>query len=137
MNSRITNYSFSVLLFSACCFITSCSSDSKNAPEEQLPETREFIPAHDPPSLSGEISVKTFEVKDTLSGKSLGWGYDICIDGETRIHQPILPGVSGNQSFSSEEKAKITGEYAAKKMKNSGGLPTLTINELDSLGITK
>ncbi|MBA3971816.1 MAG: DUF4907 domain-containing protein, partial [Bacteroidetes bacterium] len=102
-----------------------------------IEEKRENIPAHEAPSFSGAITSKTFEIKDSTSGKSLGWGYDICVNDQPAIHQSNIPAVQGLKYFSSEEKARITGEYAAKKMKTSGSLPTLSIKELDSLGVTK
>src|SRR5687767_6963704 len=63
-------------------------------------------------AFQGSMEVKTFEVNDTLNRKLQGWGYDIYINGKRAIHQPIIPAIPGNNSFSSEEKARKAGIYA-------------------------
>lgn len=90
---------------------------------------------HQSPALR-KYELKTFEVTDTSSSACLGWGYDIYVDGNLTIHQPFLPGISGNHPFSSEEKAKKTGDLAIVKMQKFGGLPAITPEDLDSLNIT-
>ena len=81
-----------------------------------------------------QIEVKTYAVKDSAD-KLKGYGYDLYIDGKKTIHQPIIPAVPGNNAFATEEEAKRTGELAAAKMKATGSFPSLTIHELDSIGI--
>ncbi|MDQ3109375.1 MAG: DUF4907 domain-containing protein [Bacteroidota bacterium] len=80
------------------------------------------------------IEVKTILVKDSAD-KPKGWGYDLYVDGKRTIHQPIIPAVPGNDAFATEQDARRTGEVAMKKMKMTGSFPTITIQELDSLGI--
>ena len=119
-------------------FFSCSNSDEKNIPDVSSAAIAESDNVSQAPSFNSQsLEVKPFEVKDTLSGKSLGWGYDIYVDGKRNIHQPILPGVPGNQHFSSKKDATITGTFAVNKMKQTGGLPTISIKELDSLGITK
>ncbi|CAN5496896.1 hypothetical protein BH10BAC1_BH10BAC1_07330 [soil metagenome] len=131
-----------IIGMTVCFLFFSCSNQEEKqqqAIQQSSPlEPTEQANTQQSPTFSSEnIEAKTFEVKDTLSGKSLGWGYDLYVDGHLTIHQPIIPGVSGNHSFSTEEKAKKTGTFAIKKMKLTGGLPTITIKELDSLDVTK
>ena len=78
--------------------------------------------------LQPEITFKTF----ALNG---GWGYDLYVDDKRTIHQPIVPAVAGNDAFATEEDAKKIGELAVFKMRSTGSFPTITIQELDSLGI--
>ena len=80
------------------------------------------------------IEVSTFPVKDSAD-KIKGWGYDLSVNGKRTIHQPLIPAVSGNNPFHSEEEARKTGQLAADKMRTSGNMPTISIRELDSLGI--
>lgn len=110
------------------------SCGTNETPKESIQENISAV-SPQPPAIDvdAEYSLKTFEVIET--GKSMGWGYDIYINGQRTIHQPTIPAVSGIHYFSSEKEATITGEYAIKKMKLSGSFPTLTIKELDSLGI--
>jgi hypothetical protein len=93
-----------------------------------------------PPSAPVPVSSyesRTFEIKDSITGKSLGWGYDIYVDNSRVIHQKIIPAIEGNHTFKTEADASKTGSYAANKMKQTGSFPTLSVKELDSLGITK
>lgn len=140
MNFRTFIYSLLGLFFVVSYY--SCSNSHEQNNQEQVDVSSagivESTNTPQPPTITSQsLELKTFEIKDTLSGKSLGWGYDIYIEGKRNIHQPILPGVPGNQHFSSEKDATITGTFAVNKMKQTGGLPTITIKELDSLGVTK
>jgi hypothetical protein len=132
-------YHSSALLIAACSLLYSCSGDTKKEPVQPVPAEASVPPVvNQPPAINTEnLTVKTFEVKDSTSGKSLGWGYDIIFSQGGKIHQPSIPAVQGIQYFSSEEKAKRTGDFAASKMQRYGGLTGLTIEELDSLGVIK
>ncbi|MGZ4035777.1 MAG: DUF4907 domain-containing protein [Bacteroidia bacterium] len=133
-----------ISLFAVSCIFISC----KNQKEDQTvtkessssfstdSASRENTPV--PPSFTSQkMDMKTFEVKDTASGKSLGWGYDIYVDDHKAIHQPIIPGLPGNNPFKTEEQAKKTGEFVLEKMKKAGTLISVTPDDLDKLGITK
>lgn len=128
MNFR--QISVCLLLFLIIC---SCSDPTKE-PATEISIVSQEAPPGQPMFNNGNLELKTFEVKDSLNNKVLGWGYDIYVDGKRAIHQPIIPAIPGNNSFSSEEKAKSTGMFAIDKMKRTGSLPTITKAELDSLG---
>lgn len=84
----------------------------------------------------GKVEARAFEVLDS-TGKSVGWGYDLYIDGKRTIHQPIIPAIMGNRSFATQQDAQRTGDLAAAKMSRNGDLPTISEKELDSLGVLK
>ena len=135
---------YSILfLFAISCILGACNNNDQKKTvtvQESLNRTdttpKSLVP--EPPSFTeGSLSMKTFEVKDATTGRSKGWGYDIYIDGHKTIHQPILPGIPGNSSFSSEEKAKITGNYVLNRMMKSGTFVPVSEKELDSLGVIK
>jgi hypothetical protein len=63
------------------------------------------------------------------------YGYEIWIDGTKTIYQASIPGLPGNEGFSSEEKAKKAGEFVAVKIRKNQMPPTVTPEELDSLGV--
>ncbi|GAB4133684.1 MAG: hypothetical protein Fur0041_06160 [Bacteroidia bacterium] len=65
-----------------------------------------------------------------------GWGYDLYIDGKKSIHQPFIPAVSGNRGFATKEEAELVAQLAVKKLQSGMGLPTISLEELDSLKIT-
>jgi len=150
--------SFILIFFSYLLF--SCNSNTENT-ESGRSVTAKMISESQPPAVNTTDSItifsseedddnikmehvsvldnmelKTFEVKDS-TGKSQGWGYDIYVTDIRTIHQPIIPAIPGNKPFKTESDAKKIGLLALSKMKKSGGLPTILIKELDSLGITK
>ena len=117
------------------------SADSKSLQSETVPVSVPPLshvnstPTQFPQIQSNTIELKIFEVKDS-TGKSKGWGYDIYVDNKKMIHQPIIPAIPGNNAFRTEKDAQKTGQLAVEKMKKTGSLPTLSVTELDSLGVT-
>ncbi|MFY7963712.1 MAG: DUF4907 domain-containing protein [Chitinophagaceae bacterium] len=78
------------------------------------------------------IQIKTFAINN-------GWGYDIHINNKIYIHQEIIPAIEGRKSFVNKEDAEKVGQLVVNKIKakKGGGLPQITIKELDSLNIIK
>jgi len=66
-----------------------------------------------------------------------GWGYRIMLNGELYINQPHIPAVQGNKGFSNPVFAKKTADFAILKIQQGFSPPTLTVEELDSLGVLK
>jgi hypothetical protein len=77
-----------------------------------------------------------FTYKTTFS-PDIGWGYQILNNGAIYINQPHMPAVEGIQGFSDESKAIKTAELMIYKLKNGVFPPTISIEELDSLGVLK
>ena len=127
--------SFPVLIITILLLI-SCGNNQNTTPADTT--VKDSTHAGPPPQMAFhegmQIEVKTFAVKDSAD-KLKGYGYDLYIDGKKTIHQPIIPAVPGNDAFASESDAQKTGDLAAAKMKATGSFPSLTIHELDSLGI--
>ena len=124
LNFNFVLFFFTFLLFSSC-------DGSKHKNGSNSSQTNTDISAS---ATSKGMELKTFEVKDS-TGKSQGWGYDIYVNGEKTIHQPIIPAVPGNNSFKTENDAQKVGSFALDKMLKEGSLPTILIKELDSLGV--
>jgi hypothetical protein len=95
------------------------------APQDTAAQHNMPLPASD-----AKLEVKTIKT-------DLGWGYDVYMNGSMYVHQPHMPAVSGNKGFKSEEDAKRTAELVIYKIKNNIIPPSLTVSELDSLGVTK
>jgi hypothetical protein len=129
-----------IFLFFACGNEKS-RSDKKNTESDMLNSSITNIDnqnsSNAPSFSSSSLTIKTFEIVDSITNKSLGWGYDIYNDNIKTIHQPIIPALPGNMAFPSEKDAKKTGLYAIDKIKKTGSLPSLSIKELDSLGVIK
>ena len=120
--------------------LVSCGNSNNPVPGDSLKMHDSLSAVHDSaPQMAFQkekmqIEVKTFPVKDSAD-KLKGYGYDLYVDGKKTIHQPIIPAVPGNDAFATEQDAQRTGDLAAAKMKATGSFPSLTVHELDSLGI--
>ncbi|HEV7232524.1 MAG TPA: DUF4907 domain-containing protein [Bacteroidia bacterium] len=145
MYIRKARYCF-IVLFALGLFV-SCSSNNESTPSSSLEKTSgqssgsgvhpimtdTLINAKSKPvfpdASPSDVKVNTF--KD-----SLGWGYDILIDGKKVIHQKTIPAVSGNQGFVNMEDSKKTGDLVAFKMRHHIMPPIITVAELDQLKIS-
>lgn len=68
---------------------------------------------------------------------SLGWGYNILINGKKTISQRHIPGASGVKGFKNKEYALKTADLIIYKIKHNILPPSVTLEELDSLGVLK
>lgn len=93
--------------------------------------THEVIP---PDTANAEqiYHTETFET-DGIEG----WGYRVMLNGELYINQPHVPAIQGKKGFSNPVFAKITGDFVIQKILEGFSPPTLTVEELDSLGVLK
>ena len=86
---------------------------------------------------TGESSIgqgrSVFKV-ETFQAPS-GWAYRIYRDSVAVIEQLTLPGIPGNAGFESEALAKSTGLLVKKKLDQGIFPPTISPQELDSLGV--
>lgn len=88
------------------------------------PEEQEVVN----PYQNSEITVNTFK-------EETGWGYEVLIDGNVYVHQPNIPAVGGNKGFKTEADARATGDLAAEKIHEGIIPPTISTEELKSLGV--
>lgn len=132
--------------------IASCSSPSENTTSiEQsnsindpkssqnttvsLNETVE-IPDQPHTKPSDNLTFRVFRNDTLKSQESIGgFGYDIMMNGRLYLHQPMIPAVQGLKTFNSEKDAKKMAEFVLTKIKNNIMPPTVSISEIDSLGI--
>lgn len=122
-------------IFCLTLSFASCSDQPQTEKKDSMPaQTAEHDSVQPGPARPLQVEARTFEATDS-TGKKTGWGYDLYVDGKRTIHQPIIPAVSGNSAFHSEADAKKTGDYAAQKFMRTGQFPSITLDELDSLGI--
>jgi hypothetical protein len=101
----------------------SCSSNEESEPKEEkkIQQTRE--------KKSPEFTFKA------VHHENVGWGYEIYYGAKLEIDQRHIPAVPGLQGFESKEKAEIAAMYIIEKMKAGNARPTVTVEELDSLGV--
>ncbi len=108
------------LLLVVLLSVAACAGDKKNQPQKE-----------NTPQTLNNITYKTF-ANDSLPG---GFGYDIFVDGRLMVHQPNIPAVMGNRGFSTEEDAAKTADLVMYKLKNNIMPPSVSVSELDSIGI--
>ena len=65
-----------------------------------------------------------------------GWGYNIIAADKVYIKQEYMPAVPGKRGFKSEADALLVGKLVVKKI-TENKMPTITIHELDSMGLYK
>jgi len=80
---------------------------------------------------SYDSAVLTFEVIKIDDG----WGYEIYKDDTAFIKQELIPAVNGYFLFKNPVDASKTALLVVEKLTQKPGLPTITIDELDSLGV--
>lgn len=112
-----------VWITAVCCCMSCSDSTEQEAPapkpaaaaEQTVTETR--------------YDCKTIDVEG-------GYGYDIYVDGNLFVHQTHIPAVPGVHPFATESDAWRAGSFAVEKMKQGIVPPTISVEELQSIGIT-
>ena len=100
----------------------SCSESTEMVPEENDVVVTE---QEDTPKYSAKINF--------IEGT--GWGYQIFEGSKLIVNQEHIPAVPGMQGFETEEHARITADYILEKLNNGIFPPTVSPEELDSLGV--
>jgi hypothetical protein len=90
------------------------------------------------PYKNAKIDIVVFK-NDTMKQepKISGFGYNILIYDAIYVHQPHIPAIPGNRGFNTKEQAKKAAELVVYKIRNNIMPPSLTVEELDSLGVLK
>ena len=123
-----------ILYFFICSIIfVSCNEQPKKS--ENSNSESETKPRFEPQQKTANYSTQLFLV-DSLNPKA-GFGYNVLVDGKIFVHQPSIPSIPGNQTFSSKEKAELVANLVMLKLKNNIMPPSVSKNELDSLQIFK
>jgi hypothetical protein len=65
------------------------------------------------------------------------FGYDILLYGRPFVHQPNIPGLPGNEGFATQERAQAVADLVKKKIRDNEMPPTVTIEELNTMGVLK
>jgi hypothetical protein len=124
----------SPVLFALLFVLAGCSSP------ESKPES---VSSRDSAVAPEQISTELPQADSTLSltvsvyenTNASGWGFDILKDGKPMIHQPHIPAVSGTKGFASRAEAEAAGRLMLDKISKGVMPPTVSVEELDSMGI--
>jgi len=80
-------------------------------------------------SKKADYTIKILSIADG------GYGYDIYSNHKRFIHQPIIPGIAGNNGFTTKEDAQKVSHAVVLKMQNGEAMPAVSVQELKKLRI--
>lgn len=120
-----------VILFFSGFFILSCGADMS---VKDIPILSIDTIIEKPVDISVPNPAPSYTVEPFQKGEK-DWGYRIMNGKELFINQPHIPAVQGNSGFSSEENAAAAGNFMIYKLEAGIVPPTVSIEELDSLGV--
>jgi len=121
-----------ILILSSCTGSNEVDEIQKNSSDTSIIATSAILN----PDTTATNSL--FEIQysyEAFETPGIGWGYKIFEYGKLFINQPHIPAVQGNKGFSTQEDANKTAEFAISKMQNGIIPPTISVAELDSLGV--
>ncbi len=110
------------VFFFVCLPGQSLSADS---PSAQVPKQQEN------PYEKADITIQI------IPSASNTFGYDILLYKRPLVHQPNIPGLPGNEGFTTKELAQTVAEFVVKKIRNNQMPPTVTMEDLNALGVLK
>ena len=90
------------------------------------------------PYKNAKIDIQVFN-NDTIKQepKLTGFGYNILIYDAVYNHQPHIPAINGMRGFHTKEQAHKAAALVVYKIKNNIMPPSLSPQELDSIGSLK
>ncbi len=116
--------SITLLFLSIACL----SSAQNGKPAASRTETK-F-----PEASAFEKSKLTYKI---INAPNKTFGYDIFSDGKLLIHQPSVPGMSGNEGFKTQQSTEKVAQLVITKIKNGQMPPTVTVEEMQNLKAIK
>lgn len=99
-------------------------------PADKAADKKEIIQQKNPYE-NAEITIKIIPVANKT------FGYDILLQGNPLVHQPNIPGLPGNEGFTTRERAKKVAEFVVKKIRNNEMPPTVKIEDLNKMGVLR
>ena len=83
------------------------------------------------PYANADLSIKIIPSMNNT------YGYDILLYKRPLVHQPNIPGLPGNEGFTTKERAQKVAEFVVKKIRNNEMPPTVSIEDLNRMGVLK
>jgi len=128
---------FSALLIVSSFLIFSCGN-AEPEEMEKIFENNSVDTTTDASILVDTANIEQVYHTETFETDGIpGWGYRVMLNGELYINQPHVPAVQGNKGFSNPVFARMTGDFVISKIQAGFSPPTITVEELDSLGVLK
>ena len=118
---------------SHCFFRSKCASETLKNNSQKRALTKHALVGE-----PGKMGLGSKEVCWSASMPPNGFAYFFhgkSTNSDLYINQPHIPSIPGNNGFDSEEKAKKTADFVIYKLNNGIVPPTVSPEELDSLGV--
>ena len=110
---------------------TSISADKATDKKEAKQEIKQEAKPQKNPYEKAEITTKI------IPSANKTFGYDILLYGRPLVHQPNIPGLPGNDGFTTKERAQKVAEFVVKKIRKNEMPPTVTIEDLNNMDVLK
>ncbi len=94
-------------------------------------ETKQELKQQKNPYANAKISIKI------IPSINKTFGYDILLYGRPLVHQPSIPGLPGHEGFTTKARAQKVAAFVVKKIRNNEMPPTVTIDDLNKMGVLK
>jgi hypothetical protein len=101
---------------------TSLSADEATSQEIKQQKT---------PYTNAEITIKIIPSANNT------FGYEILLYGRPLVHQPNIPGLPGNEGFTTKMRAQTVAEFVLRKIRNNEMPPTVTMEDLNAMDVLK
>ncbi|MFN8145020.1 MAG: DUF4907 domain-containing protein [Bacteroidia bacterium] len=127
-----------LIMFSACSGDSQKQSDSKSADSSVATVRNEAAGGMNEGENGNAVTAnnQSYEVNTFSNTADIGgFGYDVLMGGKLYIHQPHIPAIQGNKGFANEANARKAGEFIVSKLKRNIMPPSVSKEELDSLGV--
>ena len=131
------NHKRTTTIFLAALFMlfivagVSGTSISANETVGNKQEVKKEVKQQKNPYANAEITVKIIPSANNT------FGYDILLYGRQLVHQPNIPGLPGNEGFTTKERAQTVAEFVVKKIRKNEMPPTVSIEDLNKMGVLK
>ena len=122
LSLKLTPAVLLILFIFASLFVTSISAEEgagKEVKEQKNPYTK------------AELTIKI------IPSANKTFGYEILLYGKPLVHQASIPGLPGNEGFTTKEAAQTVADFVVKKIRNNEMPPTVTMENLKVLGVLK
>jgi hypothetical protein len=104
---------------------------SAGPPKDPSPQQKLSTEEKTNPYKDADISIKI------IPSANKTYGYDILLYKRPLVHQPNVPGLPGNEGFTTKERAQKVAEFVVRKIKNNEMPPTVSIEDLNKMGVLK
>ena len=113
-----------IMLFVMACLPAISISANEAAGKKEVRQQKN-------PYANAKISIKI------IPATKKTFGYDILVYGRPLVHQPNIPALPGNDGFTTKERARKVAEFVVKKIRKNEMPPSVTIEDLNNMGVLK